>query len=151
MANRLSQREIRNAKRVFERFDADSSGQIDLKELQQALTCLFNENQDPRVVRQMMTIIDRDGNGQCDFEEFLLMVSMSDREIDRHANAVQAFEALDTDRSGTITTDELRVALESQGIEMDEDEIRRCIDNADEDGDGVVDYHEFVRLMHNIK
>mmetsp|Transcript_3676 Transcript_3676/g.10578 ORF Transcript_3676/g.10578 Transcript_3676/m.10578 type:complete len:478 (+) Transcript_3676:258-1691(+) len=56
-----------------------------------------------------------------------------------------SFEKIDADKNGTISFDELRAALKStfagQGLE---EEIKSLMQAADVDGDGMIDYAEFL-------
>jgi hypothetical protein len=47
-------------------------------------------------------------------------------------------------RSGTITVDELRDALCKKGALLPEPELQRIMAMADVNGDGTIDYGEFV-------
>lgn len=59
------------------------------------------------------------------------------------------FHSIDTDRSGTITVDELREGLRKKGTKIPETELQRIMENADVNGDGKIDYEEFLAAtMH---
>lgn len=53
----------------------------------------------------------------------------------------------DKDGSGTITKDELRTCLQSDDFTLTENEINSLLDGVDENGDGEIDYHEFIDMM----
>ena len=59
----------------------------------------------------------------------------------------QAFDLFDTDGSGTIDPKELRVAMQSLGFETKNQTIYQMIQDIDKDGDGDVDFDEFLDLM----
>eukprot|EP00878_Enallax_costatus_P028419 GHUV01030697.1.p2 GENE.GHUV01030697.1~~GHUV01030697.1.p2 ORF type:complete len:108 (-),score=26.37 GHUV01030697.1:846-1169(-) len=51
--------------------------------------------------------------------------------------------------SGTITVDEMREGLMAKGGLIPESELQRIMENADVNGDGKVDYEEFLAAtMH---
>ena len=61
----------------------------------------------------------------------------------------EMFHAIDTDRSGTITVEELRDGLKQKGSLLPADELVAIMENADIDGDGKIDYEEFLAAtMH---
>ncbi|KAK6939303.1 Protein kinase domain [Dillenia turbinata] len=61
----------------------------------------------------------------------------------------QLFNNMDTDRSGTITLEELRVGLSRLGSKLTETEIKQLMDAADVDKNGTIDYIEFITAtMH---
>lgn len=72
--------------------------------------------------------------------------SLSEEEI---VGLVQMFKSMDTDNSGTITFDELKEGLTKLGTKISESEVRQLMEAADVDGNGSIDYVEFVTAtMH---
>lgn len=59
----------------------------------------------------------------------------------------EAFRYFDKDNSGCITTKELGTLMKSLGENPTENEIQRIINTVDIDGNGVMDFKEFVNLM----
>ncbi|XP_073014284.1 calcium-dependent protein kinase 1-like [Typha latifolia] len=61
----------------------------------------------------------------------------------------EMFKSIDTDNSGTITLEELRAGLPKLGTKISESELRQLMDAADVDGNGSIDYLEFISAtMH---
>ncbi|CAJ1971401.1 unnamed protein product [Sphenostylis stenocarpa] len=59
------------------------------------------------------------------------------------------FTNMDTDNNGTITYEELREGLQRLGSKLTEAEVRQLMDAADVDGNGSIDYIEFITAtMH---
>ncbi|KAF5734223.1 Calcium-dependent protein kinase 3 [Tripterygium wilfordii] len=56
----------------------------------------------------------------------------------------EMFKSMDTDNSGTITFEELKAGLPKLGTKLSESEIRQLMDAADVDGNGNIDYVEFI-------
>ncbi|GAB4844818.1 Calcium-dependent protein kinase 4 [Ancistrocladus abbreviatus] len=56
----------------------------------------------------------------------------------------ELFKMIDTDNSGTITFEELKVGLKRVGSELMESEIKALMDAADIDNSGTIDYGEFL-------
>merc|ERR1712137_1031177 len=59
----------------------------------------------------------------------------------------QAFQLFDTDGSGTIETQELKIAMRALGFEPKQEEIDKMVRDVDDDGSGSVDYPEFLEMM----
>ena len=57
------------------------------------------------------------------------------------------FNDIDKDKSGEITTEELEKALKKASPDLDEEDVKLMIRESDENGDGVVEYHEFSMFM----
>lgn len=62
------------------------------------------------------------------------------------------FTNMDTDKSGTITYDELKAGLARLGSKLTEAEVQQLMEAADVDGNGTIDYIEFITAtMHRHK
>ncbi|KAJ6948558.1 hypothetical protein NC651_002782 [Populus alba x Populus x berolinensis] len=61
----------------------------------------------------------------------------------------EMFKGMDTDNSGTITLEELKQGLAKQGTKLSEYEAKQLMEAADADGNGIIDYDEFITAtMH---
>lgn len=59
------------------------------------------------------------------------------------------FTNMDTDNSGSITYEELKTGLARLGSKLTEAEVKQLMDAADVDGNGTIDYIEFITAtMH---
>lgn len=59
------------------------------------------------------------------------------------------FKGMDTDNSGTITLEELKKGLSKSGTKLTECEVQQLMEAADADGNGTIDYEEFITAtMH---
>ncbi|WZZ14356.1 hypothetical protein YC2023_107445 [Brassica napus] len=54
------------------------------------------------------------------------------------------FESMDTDKSGSITYEELKTGLNRLGSKLPEAEVKQLMEAADVDGNGTIDYIEFI-------
>merc|ERR1740117_2120048 len=59
----------------------------------------------------------------------------------------EAFDLFDTDGSGSIDVNELKVAMKALGMDAKSEEIRKLINDIDTDGDGTIDFDEFLAMM----
>ena len=59
------------------------------------------------------------------------------------------WQLFDTDDSGTIDADELKVAMRAMGFEPKRDEVRRMIHESDRDGSGTISFDTFQLVMSN--
>merc|ERR1712036_33976 len=66
---------------------------------------------------------------------------------DQVAEIKEAFDLFDTDGSGSIDTNELKVAMKALGMDAKSEEIRKLINDIDTDGDGTIDFDEFLAMM----
>ncbi|CAL0319937.1 unnamed protein product [Lupinus luteus] len=61
------------------------------------------------------------------------------------------FTLMDTDNDGRVTFEELKSGLRKVGTELAEPEIKMLMEVADVDGDGVLDYGEFVAVTLHLQ
>lgn len=62
----------------------------------------------------------------------------------------EQFKEFDKDGSGALSPDELKIALrEVQGVDYNEQEIKEIIKKIDIDGDGEINYSEFLMASLN--
>lgn len=131
---------------AFELFDKDKDGTITAKELANVMKSL---NQDPseQELNEMIAEVDIDGNGHIDFDEFVNLMNRRSKETDAEEEVINAFKVLDKDGQGTISSTELRHIMTTMGDKLTEDEVDEMIREADFDGNGIINYEEFVRMM----
>ena len=60
-----------------------------------------------------------------------------------------AFAYFDRNCNGVIEMDELDAAMKSLGYRVTDKELRMMIGEVDVDGNGKIDFDEFVRMMNN--
>jgi len=130
-----------------EKFDERAAdGSIDTIQLGHVLRSL-GYNPTPGEVVDMAETVDKDGTGLLDFPEFLLMMAMKNRAAEMEEDIREAFKVFDKDGNGFITSMELRFVMGNLGEKLTDDEIEEMILEADIDGDGQINYEEFVKLM----
>ena len=95
----------------------------------------------------MINEVDADGNGTIDFPEFLSLMARKMKDTDTEEELLEAFKVFDRDGNGFITSHELRYVMTNLGEALTSDEVEEMIKEADLDGDGQINYEEFVRMM----
>jgi Ca2+-binding EF-hand superfamily protein len=127
---------------VFKVFDADASGDISSEELGQVMRSL-GQSANETELRETIEEVDLDKSGTIDFEEFkMLMVSDSG---DRQSRLKMSFSVFDEDGSGQITKNEMQDVMSPFGVT--EPELDEMIEEADGDGNALIDFEEFCKLV----
>merc|ERR1719460_851019 len=59
----------------------------------------------------------------------------------------EAFNLFDADQSGAIDIRELKAAMRALGFEIKKEELKKMIADIDNDGNGDIDFAEFLEMM----
>ncbi|KAI0028876.1 hypothetical protein K488DRAFT_57604, partial [Vararia minispora EC-137] len=132
-------------KEAFSLFDKDGDGTITTKELGTVMRSL-GQNPTEAELQDMINEVDADGNGTIDFPEFLTMMARKMRDTDSEEEIKEAFKVFDKDGNGFISAAELRHVMTNLGEKLTEVEVDEMIREADIDGDGQINYDEFVKV-----
>lgn len=68
-------------------------------------------------------------------------------QINAEEGASKVFQLLDTDNDGLIGGDDLKRGVALFGDNVSAEEIREMLYSADIDGDGLISYEEFLKIM----
>jgi len=144
IATQVSSQDIQHLKRVFESIDKNGDGNITLKELKDGLKDVKNKEE----LMAIMEGADTDGSGTINYTEFIA-ATMEQNMYLKEENLRNAFRMFDKDGSGKISIDEMKQALgaEVEGQTDNEDEWNQLIEEVDIDGDGEIDFEEFISMM----
>jgi len=127
-------------------FLKDGDGTITTKELGTVMRSL-GQNPTEAELQDMINEVDADGNGTIDFPEFLTMMARKMKDTDSEEEIKEAFKVFDKDGNGFISAAELRHVMTNLGEKLTENEVDEMIREADVDGDGQINYDEFVKMM----
>ncbi len=76
-------------------------------------------------------------------------MSMHVNDRDNEEDMMNVFRVFDKDGNGYITAAELKQAMESLDEVVTDEDIEDMIREADTNGDGNVNYEEFIKMMKN--
>ena len=77
----------------------------------------------------------------------MLIVARQGTALTRRRRACDHAQLYDKDGNGFISAAELRTIMRSLGEKLSPEEIEEVIAEADEDGDGEINYKEFAKMM----
>ncbi|XP_033733497.1 calmodulin-A-like isoform X1 [Pecten maximus] len=139
----LTDEQVAEFKEAFTLFDKDGDGTITTSELGTVMRSL-GQNPTENELQDMINEVDADGNGTIDFEEFLHMMARKMKETDSEEDLREAFRVFDKDGNGYISAAELRHVMTNLGEKLTDEEVDEMIKEADLDGDGMVNYEDFM-------
>ena len=137
---------------IFDCIDADKSGEISPEEL---IVHLLSTGTEHEYVSAMFKAMDTDGNGSISREEFIagfdrqMTVFQGQQpgaaagEPEAEAAAVATFAAVDADKSGKLSLEELVNALAAAGDDADRAEVEALFKRLDVNGDGAITMEEW--------
>ena len=154
-SKKLEQDDIIRLQKEFLDCDADGDGIITVKELGSVLRGLktklkVSETEIKKVLRE----IDQDGDGKINLKEYFDAMAASTnknlihRALLQRSRARKQFEKYDSDGSGYITIEEMKLVFEERtGRKLDMKEVKQMLQETDENDDGKINYDEFLALM----
>ena len=144
IASKLNENEINDLKEIFKAFDKDNDGQINYNEFEQGLMRLKSQGIKPDEIHSVFNSIDTAKNGKIDYTEFLAATLQKNIFL-KEERLYEAFSILDKSNNGKITKKELMSVL---NLEPKNDKyVSELINSADKNGDGAIDYKDFLEFM----
>jgi len=146
MVDKLSEKQKEEFRETFDFLDKDKDGKITSKELASVMVPLGHDPSDTEL-KDIISDVDSNHDGMIDFDEFLEMMARKISGPEVQAELREAFNVFDKDGNGTISEDELRQVMHNLGEKLTDEDIKAMMREADTDGDGEVNFEEFVQMM----
>ena len=143
----LTPQEIKDLKEVFDVFDSQNNGFVNPPDLRRALKVLgFKVTREE--ARKLVRDVGTKTSGYVDFNEFLdIIIEKQGDSRDIYDEILQGFKMFDYDNTEKITVDNLRRACVDAGVKFSDSELVEMMEEADQNGDRLVDKEEFIKIM----
>ena len=138
LMSNLTEQQIKEYKEAFSIFDKDGDGTITITELSTVLQSL-GQNPTEEELEDIIREVDIDGNGEVDFNEFVLLMSKRLKASEHEDNLQDAFNIFDINGNGEIVGTNLFEVLTKLGENITLDEINEMISQIDVNHDGKID------------
>eukprot|EP00984_Skeletonema_dohrnii_P017370 scaffold7892_cov77-Skeletonema_dohrnii-CCMP3373.AAC.2 len=130
---------------AFHNADIDGDGRVSYEELKDLLRSLGLQ-EDELKLNKFVRAVD----GTIDLDEFQSIIDkMNKISFEQHLR--ETFKLYDEDGSEGIDHLEVKTLLAQLGIDLTDEESSAMIAEVDGDGNGVIDYSEFLALFKGIK
>ena len=146
IAQQLNESEIEVLRSTFQALDSDGSGNLSFREVREGM--LKSNVPIPADLDQLLGELDTDGSGKIDYTEFIA-ATMDRKTYMREDVLWAAFRVFDVDGSGKISRQELTTLLAKDSVtkSLGMKQIEAMIKEVDNDGDGEIDFDEFMQMM----
>uniref|UniRef100_A0A6V7QQM1 phospholipase D n=1 Tax=Ananas comosus var. bracteatus TaxID=296719 RepID=A0A6V7QQM1_ANACO len=112
------------------------AGHLDYAQIRAGLSAL-RIPAEYKYARDLLSVCDANRDGRVDYHEF--RAYMDDKELELY----RIFQAIDVEHNGCILPEELWDALLNAGIEIDDEELARFVEQVDKDNDGIITFEEW--------
>ena len=150
MAARLKEKEINDLKEMFLEIDANKDGTISIDEIKKCLIEVNNQDKlsiSDKEIEDIFKSIDTNNSKRIDYTEFISAM-LDESSFCQEERLMEIFKMLDKDGSGKISKNEIKNALNKEKVR--EDDLNHFIQQFDLNGDGEIDYYEFVNGMSEV-
>lgn len=153
MAVHLTGEEFENVRDLFKMLDKDGDGKITVSEFKEQVTeskKLDGKEKDVEdYIEFLLRMYDMDQSGSLEFPEFLQIHAFVTYDINPTTDYIkQMFRALDKDNKGFVSVDDIkrfcRIFKTVDGVPYDESKANDVIKKLDLNGDGEINYSEFI-------
>jgi len=153
-AQQIPEREVIYLKQLFVKIDKNGNGTLSLEEFTNAfgefqLRIGINNKLTDKEIEKLFNAIDANRNGVIDYTEFVAI--FAEHHLFKTEKYLRmAFEKFDLDKNGKINASELRNLLGGGSI-VPLAKVEKIIQQADQNGDGELDYEEVLRYIKTNK
>ena len=147
ISSRIGICNISHLRTIFEEMDTNKDGTLTINEIKEGINKMCEiSNMDEEEKNEIMKNFDTDKPQKIEYNEFI-MACLEQKSYLREELLIYTFMMLDYDGSGKISKPEIKFALNG---DIDDETLEKLIQEFDLDGDGEVDYREFLIGMANL-
>jgi calcium-dependent protein kinase len=147
---------------LFYKMDKNGDGSISLEEFQSGIASMNSKN--AAEIEKVFKTLDADSNGSINYTEFLA-ATIGANVFLQEERLHQAFQLFDKNGDGKISVEEIKSVLgciplflafyflktaDPSFKETDDKIWKNLLKEADTNGDGVIDYSEFIFMMQKL-
>merc|ERR1719420_1479184 len=147
IAGQLDEGQIKSLRDTFMALDGNGDGLLTPAEMRDGLAKAGLKDIPPDL-QQIMEEVDSDGSGVIDYTEFLA-ATLDKKSYMQEDVCWSAFRVFDRNGDGKISKEELEAVLGSGNVEeaMGANAIKELMKEVDANGDGEIDFNEFMQMM----
>ena len=130
----------------FNLFDTNHDGTINSQKIREIMQKLGKNPTEQQLI-QIIENVAKPGSDKIRFDDFTDFMEKKNKENDTEIEIINTFQIFAAENNGLIPNEELFHIIRTFGETLTDKEIEDIISEADVDGDGYINYEEFVRMM----
>ena len=142
----LSEETKTDYKDSFNLFDTNHDGTINSQKIREIMQKLGKNPTEQQLI-QIIENVAKPGSDKIRFDDFTDFMEKKNKENDTEIEIINTFQIFAAENNGLIPNEELFHIIRTFGETLTDKEIEDIISEADVDGDGYINYEEFVRMM----
>ena len=142
----LSEETKTDYKDSFNLFDTNHDGTINSQKIREIMQKLGKNPTEQQLI-QIIENVAKPGSDKIRFDDFTDFMEKKNKENDTEIEIINTFQIFAVENNGLIPNEELFHIIRTFGETLTDKEIEEIISEADVDGDGYINYEEFVRMM----
>ena len=142
----LSEETKTDYKDSFNLFDTNHDGTINSQKIREIMQKLGKNPTEQQLI-QIIENVAKPGSDKIRFDDFTDFMEKKNKENDTEIEIINTFQIFAAENNGLIPNEELFHIIRTFGETLSDKEIEEIISEADVDGDGYINYEEFVRMM----
>ncbi|KAL5014089.1 hypothetical protein ScPMuIL_008359 [Solemya velum] len=154
MARKLEKGMEAEIKELFRLFDKNNDKSISSSELEKAMRYL-GMSPTQQQVKEALKTLDKNDDGKIEYPEFFAFMQQELQGTtdikDQEPTLRAAFRVFDRNGDGFVDAKELGAAMKKLGETLTDTEVEAMMREADVDGDGKINYEEFIRVWCETK
>lgn len=143
----LSDEERAELKETFDLFDRDGDGLLTIRELGEALRAMAQHPTEQEIEELAKSPEGEENTGLTNLEKFMGIMAKRLTVPEPDDQLINAFRVFDKEGTGVISAADLRQFMTTMGEKLTDEEVEEMIREADDDGDGQINYQEFTQML----
>lgn len=150
MASMANSSHLSEIKTLFSTFDKNKDGYLTSKEVAALLQSgKLSANVPYNAIQKVVREVEKRDKKMVNITQLMEVLGRHCSEFNPMADMMEAFKVFDKNGDGVISVSELRHVMNNLGERLTDRELQQMFRNAYQDGDGEINFNEFLKMMTN--
>lgn len=132
---------------TFKLLDRNNDGYLTVQELGEAMRAMAQHPTEYEIQELVKKPEGEEGPALTDFDTFLTIMAKRLSVPEAEDQLLEAFKVFDKEGTGVLSAADLRKIVTTMGEKLTDEEVEELIREADDDGDGQINYQEFTQML----